>query len=145
MKHEFFSDVKEGKLQQNVRKLIADLLPSFNDKRVRVTIERLTSKRSLQENRYYFGCVVPEEAQCFKEMWGEIYNKERVHLFNHNMFFYDEMLNEKTGEIIKIPRSSASYKVSEFELKMEEIRQYFELNFDWKISLPNEQKQMPLK
>ena len=138
-KYEFFSDVKEdGTLQKNAKLAIAEVLRSYVGKRIRVSIEKVKNTRSHRQNRYYWGCVVEEQRDCFLERWGEIWTKDEVHDWNKSNIWNTELVNEDTGEIIKKPGSSAAQTVGEFEEKMEKLRQYFQLNFDWMIPLPNE-------
>lgn len=53
----YFSDVKEGKLQRTVSQRIASDLKQFEGKRIEVNIEKKRSKRSVQQNRYYWVLV----------------------------------------------------------------------------------------
>ena len=52
MKLEYYSEVKNGHLSKSVRNKIASELIQFEGKRVEIRIEKLKSKRSIQQNRY---------------------------------------------------------------------------------------------
>jgi hypothetical protein len=54
MKSTFFSTVKDGKLQKNTTQNILQCLAPLEGKRVVVTIEKMKSSRSLQQNRLYW-------------------------------------------------------------------------------------------
>ena len=136
---EYISNVKDDNLQMNVRKQIAKDLKEHNGKKVLITIKRVGAQRSDRQNRYYWGCVVLSQIDCFKERWGEIWDKDEVHDWNKCNVFSSDFVDEDTGEIIKRPGSSRTKTKTEFEERMEKLRQFFELNFDWRIQLPNEQ------
>lgn len=141
----FHSNVSEGgELQKNIRQLIKDCLPSFKKKRVEIIIRKLSSKRSEQQNKYYWACVVNEQIDCFKERWGEVYSQSQVHEWNKANIFCTEKVDEATGEIFKMPDSSTKETKSSWEEKMEMCRQFFWLKFEWKIPLPNENKKLEL-
>jgi hypothetical protein len=54
MKHTFFSTVTNGKLQKNTTQNILQVLNPLEGKRVIVTIEKMKSSRSIQQNRLYW-------------------------------------------------------------------------------------------
>lgn len=144
MKLEYYSDVRDGNLQNNVRQLIAKELPRFEGKRVVITIDRVKSKRSNQQNRFYRGVIVPEQIECFFERWGERFDSEQIHDWNKANVWYEEKVNEETGEVFKIPASSTKIGKLEWEERLDKLRQFFWNSFDWKLSLPNEQKNIEI-
>lgn len=139
IKETFISLVKDFKLQSNVRTQIADSIKKYEGKYIVLTIEKRKSKRSDLQNAYYFGCVVEEQRACFKERWGEIHSKTAVHDWNKANIFCTEHIDESTGEVFKIPGSSAAKNKTEFNERMEMIRQYFWDKFEWQIPLPEQQ------
>lgn len=148
--HEFYSDVKKGednkaRLQKNVTQALAEVLHSFIGQRVWIRIEKVKNTRSHRQNRYYWGCVVQEQMDCFKERWGEIWTKDEVHDWNKSNIWHTELVNEETGELINKPGSSKTKTVGEFEERMEKLRQKFELDFEWRIPLPNENLKFDLE
>ena len=52
MKQEFISIIKDGKLQPSTTNNILKVLSGLEGKRVRVTLEKVSAKRSLQQNAY---------------------------------------------------------------------------------------------
>lgn len=139
-KLELFSTIsEEGKLQKNTTMQILKFLLLHIGKRMHIVIEVVKNTRSHRQNRYYWGCVVVEQADCFKERWGELWDRDEVHDWNKSNIWHTEIVDEQTGEIIKKPGSSKTKTVGEFEERMEKLRQKFELDFEWRIPLPNEQ------
>jgi hypothetical protein len=138
-KFESYSTISEdAKLQKNTSTAIVEYLKTQIGKRVYITIERVKNTRSHRQNRYYWGCVIQEQIDCFKERWGEVWDKDEVHTWNKNNIWHTVLINEATGEVIHRPGSSKTKTVGEFEERMEKLRQKFQLEFDWMIPLPNE-------
>ena len=121
----------------NNAKKLNEAFKSFEGKDVIVTIEKRKSKRSEQQNKYYLGCVIMDEIDCIRKEWGEIWSKDDMHSFNKIYFFGDEKVIEATGELIKIPKSSITTK-SDFSEAIEKIKQFFQLQFNYRIREANE-------
>lgn len=119
-----------------------EALKSLPEGRWTVTISKAKKKRSLLENNFYWGYFVQYEIDCFYEFWGEKYDKEQVHNWNKVNFFCDIHYVEKTGEVVKLPGSTKDQSTVSFEEKLDDIRQWFWLNFEYKIPYPNEQGEM---
>ena len=127
--------VKDGR--PNNAKKLNEAFRAFEGKDVIVTIEKRKSKRSEQSNKYYFGCVIMDEIDCIRKEWGEIWSKETMHNFNKIYFFGDEKVIEATGEIVKVPKSSITTQ-SDFSEAIEKIKQFFQLQFNYRIREANE-------
>lgn len=107
MKLEYYSDVKGGNLQTNVRKKIAEELKQFEGKRVQVRIEKLKSKRSIQQNRYWWLAMTI--------LGNELgYSKEETHEIMKFKFLKRERVIEKTGEILEYIESTTKLGKSDF-------------------------------
>ena len=65
--------VKDGR--PNNAKKLNEAFRAFEGKDVIVTIEKRKSKRSEQQNKYYWACVIEDERACIKEQWGELWSK----------------------------------------------------------------------
>ena len=108
------SRVEGGKLKQNVAKIIAEIR-KYEGKRIEITIMLKYKRRSIPENRYYFGVVIQIWKDLIYEEWGETWSSEQTHEFLKSHCNFKEMPNKATGEIIKIPLSTADLKTVEFE------------------------------
>ena len=51
-KFTYYSNVKDGQLQMNIRKVFAHNLQHFEGKRVEITLTRAKKKRSKEQNNY---------------------------------------------------------------------------------------------
>ena len=58
-----------------------DKIQALNDQRVVVSIKKYRKSRSKAQNRYYWGVVVKTIMAYSKDILGETYNKEEVHLY----------------------------------------------------------------
>lgn len=107
MKLEYYSDVKGGNLQTNVRKKIAEELKQFEGKRIQIRIEKLKSKRSIQQNRYWWLAMTI--------LGNELgYSKEETHELMKFKFLKRERVIEKTGEILEYIESTTTLSKPDF-------------------------------
>jgi predicted SPOUT superfamily RNA methylase MTH1 len=123
----------------------ADLKAAFEDgAKVTVDIKSRRKPRSLPQNNFYWGYFLQFEIDCFLEFWGELYDKKQIHEWNKQNFLGDVRAIENTGEVVRMPGSSKELSTVEFEAKLDDIRQWFLLNFDFIIPYPNEQGEIDL-
>lgn len=132
------SSVKNGKLNRN-RKKIADVIEKFEGKDIEIIICKKRKTRSLSQNGYYFGVIVTLFQEAIRDLWGEIWSKEKVHEFLKNRFLFNEQINEDTGEVYKTPKSTTECTTTEIEDYYEECRRFALEDFGVAIPLPNEE------
>ena len=132
------SRVEGGKLMQNLAKINAEIR-KHEGKFIEITIKRKYKRRSIPENRYYFGVVIQIWKDLIYEEWGESWSSEQTHEFLKSHCNFKEMPNKATGEIIKIPLSTADLKTIEFEEYLEKCRRLAFDFFNVQIPLPNTQ------
>ena len=137
------SRVESGKLAQNVAK-INDEIRRHEGKFIEITIKRKQKRRSIPENRYYFGVVIQIWKDLIYDEWGETWSSEQTHEFLKSHCNFKEMPNKATGEIINIPLSTADLKTVEFEEYLEKCRRLAYDFFNVQIPLPNEQLTLEL-
>lgn len=112
-KLQYFSNVKDGNLQNNVRQLIAKELKVFNDKRVSITIEKIKSIRSCQQNRYLHLLFT-----IFKNELNELGNEftmEEIKELCKSKFSTIDVFNKETGECIG-QRIKGTHEMSKGEM-----------------------------
>lgn len=139
MPEQIFIELTDGVITKG-RKSLANLFKGLSG-RFTISIEKTKRKRSDQSNKYYWSCVVEDERACIKEMWGEIWSKNDVHTFNKVYFFGEEKVNQLTGEVIKVPKSSITSQ-DNFSEAIEKIKQFFFLQFNYRIREPKEQAEI---
>jgi len=122
LKIEATGNVKEdGNLYIYNRKIFDSQLHYLIGKEVEITITRKRKKRSSLQNRYYFGAVIPCIQQGLLETQGYQLTVDATHEFLKGSFHYKELVNENTGEVIKLPMSTTELTTTEFGEYLDKI------------------------
>lgn len=137
MKVQITSNVINGNLKRN-RSQILETIKSFEGRDVLITFEKPKKKRSNNQNSYYWGIIVPITKQAIKTEWGEIWNSQKVHEFYKMQFNTIEIVNEKTGEVINVPKSTTENTTTDQEEYHSQIREFLKEWFSVDCPLPNE-------
>ena len=138
MKIKINSRVEGGKLVSN-RNTLNKAICEHEGKDITITVERKRKTRSNPQNRYYWSVIVELIRLGLKDSWGERKTREEVHEFLKARFNFTEHVNEETGEIIKIGKSTTENTTVEQEEYHEDCRQFA---LEWlgvQIALPNEE------
>lgn len=107
--------VENGKLKLEDRDGFAALVEKLEGKPIQITLERMRVKRSNNQNRWYWGCIV----KLLAEHCG--YETDEMHEALKAKFLRDRE-NEEVGGLPKI-RSSASLDTVQFSDYCERCRQ----------------------
>lgn len=137
MKIQIRSNVINGNLKRN-RNQILDTIKSFEGKDILITFEKPKKQRTNNQNRYYFGVLIPILQNCIKESWGEVWSTEKAHDFCKLQFNFIERVNESTGEIVRVPKSTTENTTTDQEDLHFEIRNFIREWFNTEVPLPNE-------
>lgn len=137
-KIEITTSIVNGKIKRN-SKLVIDAFKSFEGKNLTLILKPLRNTRSVNQNAYYWGVVIPIWQNIFKTEWGEFYSKEETHEFLKYNCNYLEKVNENTGECIRFSKSTTQNSTTEQEEFHLKARQLAEQMFSVVIPLPNEQ------
>lgn len=121
-RYETFTTISKGKFNPSCTRELLAFLAEHNDKRCRVVLE-VGSKRSTPQNSYLWGAVYPILRQGFKDSGDEL-SIEEVHDFCNNRFNYKEIVNESTGEVLKVPTSTTALNKDEFGEYIENIKRF---------------------
>ncbi len=143
MKYEIRSNVENGILKRN-RNLLIDAIKSFEGQNVIVTIEKAKKKRSNPQNAYYWGVLIGITIEAIKNEWGEIWSIEKTHEFLKTKFLFFERVNESSGEILKIPKSTTENTTTDQENYHTEIRNFLKEWFNVDAPLPNDEIKLEL-
>jgi len=87
---------------------------------------------------------VPLIRQGLKDATGELFDATETHEFLKSQFCYKELVNESTGEIVKLPKSTTDNTTTEMEEFHEKIRVFSSEFLGIKIPLPNEELKLEL-
>lgn len=93
----------------------------LENKRIAVSIEELKNSRSSQQNRYYWGVVVPLVTEGLINAGYQV-SSAQAHEFIKSEFTNQEIINTQTGEIKNIPGSTTTLNTKEFCLLIERIQ-----------------------
>lgn len=132
-----------GKIERIfLKKFMDEEIKRNADGFIKITIEKWYKERTSKQNKFYFKCFLQDEIDCFKEFWGESYDKEEMHDWNKSQFWGEEKIIEETGEVVRLPGSSKGKSTIEWEDKLEDIRQWFRQRFNFEIRYPEQQAQI---
>lgn len=144
MKVSINSKVVFNKLASN-RKLLAKTIEEFNGKEITITIENKKKKRSNEQNKYYWGVIIKLIQNAIKEEWGERKTSLEVHEMLKAKFNFTEHVNEGTGEILLIGKSTTENTTTQQEEYQEDCRIFAKEWFNIEIPLPNEELEIDFK
>ena len=136
-KFEIVSKIQNGKIVEN-RSEIEKAIKYFEDKIITITFELFKKKRSDNQNRYYWGVLIPLTRIAVKELWGEDWNIEETHEYLKVNLNYYEIVNEKTGEITRKTKSTTENTTVEMETYHLKIRMFLLEWFDIDAPEPNQ-------
>lgn len=126
-----------GRFKRN-RNIVLDAIKSFEGSDLVLTFEKPKKQRSNNQNAYYWGLLIPILQKSIKESWGEIWSKEKTHDFCKMQFNFTERVNEDTGLILRVPKSTTENTTSSQEDLHSEIRNFIFEWFNIQVPLPNE-------
>lgn len=142
MNYEIISEVKNGSLTRNVN-LIKDAIQTFEGKQIIIKIEKAKKKRSTQQNRFYYGVIIPIVQNCLKEA-GHVMTNESTHDLIKLKFLKETLfVNETTGEVIERIKSTTELSTSQFMDLLAEINNFTFEYFG--VSLPSPNDDLTLK
>lgn len=142
MEFEYYGKVTDdGKLQIYHRDRMVEDVKTLSGKDVKLTIQNKVKTRSLNQLRYWHGVVVNIVRDGFRDA-GYNMTKQQTHEFLKKEFLYEEWVDEKTGEIFKIPLSlkdGGGVTTSIMKSAIEQIQQWASEHLNVYVPDPNEQ------
>lgn len=106
-----------------------------------ITLERKKRKRSNEVNRYWWGVVIPVIHRGLTEAGHDI-RKDDIHEFLKANFNFSEMVNEDTGEVIRVPKSTADLSGSDFWELIDKVARFASEYLGEIIPPPGEQSEI---
>ena len=140
MKLVYNGNVKNGKFHIYRRaEFLEDVIRMFSGKEIRVIIEKKRKSRSIQQNSYYWGVVIPITRQGLLDV-GYKLSREETHDFLKEKFIKKEIINEETGEILgEVTQHTPDLTTSEFMDYIADIQQWAAEFLNIEIPDPGEQ------
>lgn len=130
--------IKGGKLDLKQRNSFLSDIQKLKDGDYLLTIEKKRVKRSLSQNAYYWGCIIPIVKDGLNDV-GYKMTKEAVHEYLKGEFNVTEVINERTGEILKGVGSTSEMSTSQMMDYFAEISRWAAEYLNIQIPEPNEQ------
>lgn len=131
--------VKDGQLKWDDINAVLIALQTYESKRVKVSIERDSKKRSYLQNSYYWGIPVEMIYATFRG-FGEEYQRGEIHEMLKAKFLSRDIIDKRSGEVIgSYARSSAELSTIEFMDYVKAIQRWFVKKFGINIPDPNEE------
>lgn len=134
MKTAFFR-IAEGKIKNE--QTIIDAFVGLTDGAYELKITK-RNRRSLSQNAYYWSCVVPLVQEGLQNLGHDVTIQE-THEFLKYKFNSKELINEETGEVVAVPKSTTELNKEQFGNYIEKIQQF---SIEWlnvNIPSPNQQ------
>jgi hypothetical protein len=123
MKVELHTSVSNGVFKRN-RNLVLQAIKSFEGKEVIIILDKPKKKRSNNQNAYYWSVLVPITQKAISDTWGEVWSIHKTHEYLKENFCFREKVNEDTGQVIKVPKSTTENTTTEMEVYHLEIRKH---------------------
>lgn len=127
-----------GKLTIANRLTFEKELKSFAGKQVVLTLEKKSKKRSVLQNRYYYGVCVQMVWQRLIDLGHEV-SREDTHEILKSLFNKREIVDENTGEIISFPQSTTALSTTGFMEFIANIQKWAAEKLDLYIPDPEEE------
>lgn len=102
-----------------------------------LTITKKRRGRTLNQNDWLWGCVYPILLDGLLDAGWEFTSVEQVHEFFKKQMAQDKVVNYSTGEIVEIPRSTATMDTQQFSMYVDALRTYAEEFLNVTIPDPN--------
>lgn len=134
----------EGEIKVYRSKEMRELIRvNFAGREIEVTIQRKRKHRSLEQNQYYWGVIVPVVMQGLTDA-GYRVTKESTHEFLKATFNKMELVNEQTGEFLQTIGSTSQMSTVDMMTYFDKITQWAVEFLNVEIPQPGEQIKIEL-
>jgi hypothetical protein len=131
--------IKDGLLITHHREKFVQSVACLSDGQVKITVERVYRKRSLCQNSYYWGVIVNEFVEGYKDTTGEKISAENAHECLKMKCNGIEITNKETGEILTVGQSTAEMTTVQTMEYYEACIRFIAEFFGRAVPAPNEQ------
>jgi len=140
MKLEAFAIKSPSGFKITARKTFEDGLNSLADGNYTVTVEKRVKKRSNGQNSYYW-VLIKIIKDALRELGHDVDEKE-THYMLRERLLYSELVNEETGEVARIVKSTQKLSTTEFNEYLENVKRFCA---EWlKLVLPDPDTQLEI-
>ena len=144
-KIEIITSISNNVFKRN-RNLVLNAIKSFNDKDVIITFSKPKKSRSNNQNRYYWGLVLPLVQSGLLDATGELRSIDNIHYKILLPLFapQNEIVNKDTGESLLERLTSSEMTTTQFCEYILEVQKWGAEFLGIDIPSPNEQNLLNL-
>lgn len=114
---------------------LVEHLQNLSNELYDITIKKHKRKRSIEQNSYYWSCVIAPLANHFG------YTSEEMHEELKLLFNRCVRESKVTGKVLEYGGSTTDFNTTEMEIYLDKIRIWALTEHDFKIMLPNEHEE----
>jgi len=142
---EWFSTVKNGRLQKGVSTEISSTLQKFEGKRILVRIEKVGATRSIRQNSYLHALFDIFSKSMIEYTGDEQYDAKTLKNMVKTKFLMRDVFNSKTGEVTgQIVLKTRDLNKEDFAIFTEQVIRYAATEYNITLPIPEEQFEMDL-
>lgn len=139
MKKSTLVTVKAGKLQFADPGFFACNLSALEGQTIKVTFEEKFSQRSIDQNSYYHGVIIPHVCQGLQDLGFDNYSADFAHSLIKCRFLSEVLYTDEAGDqVIKLGSTTRLSKKA-FAVLVEEVICWAAQYLSVQIPFPNEQ------
>jgi hypothetical protein len=139
-----FSHIKNGKFTNHVAGEIRKFVTEHEGEVVRVEMFTF-KKRSLSQNAYLHGVLIPEFKKAMNECgWDDIRTDQDAKDWMKKEFLSYSIVNKKTGEYTNMIKNTSELDTFEMTKFIEDAVKFALESMNYTIYLPNEQSEINL-
>ena len=126
MKLSYLGTVSDGRLKLSERKQFDKDLIQFEGKRIELTLAKAKKSRSNNQNRYYWGLVLPCAVAGFRDAGNDTVTIEDAHDFFKGRFLTEgkQIIIPRTGEVFTVSKSTTVISTTEMMTYTEQIARF---------------------
>ena len=141
-KEVYISTVTKGKINGVTSEKIKQQISLHEGKKIIITIERMSKKRSLAQNNFIH-LLFTIFATSFNETTGNDFSMQKIKDWMKKMFLTEPLVDEATGEIIgEYVKHTADLKTVEMMDFLNKVVRYAQDEWNIRLPLPNEQQEI---
>lgn len=129
----------KGKLLLPDRGVLQEWVKTHKDKDVVLDVKIKRKTRSNPQNRYYWNSIVNAYFEIFRNAGLDLQDPEEAHEILKAKFNTEHVVNEHTGEMVEVVKSTTRNDTYEQEGYHERCRRWAAEFWGVQIALPNEQ------
>lgn len=117
-----YATVKDGHLNDSAELELLATFATHEGKQIGITVERKRKKRSLSQNAYYWGVVIPPIQALLNEYGNDVDEEETHGFLREHIGKLTSSVFDKDGRRMAIVKSSTGLSTAEFEEYMLKVR-----------------------